>query len=200
MTTETATLFFALLAVVAEVVVVGVAVLAVGSRFSPGWRSALDSLRDAIGPQALGLAAAVALVCTAGSLYLSEVAHFIPCRLCWAQRFFMYPLGPVLAVAAALRWFRIRWFAIGWAALGSCVSVWHLLIERYPTLEGSTSCDPANPCSIIWVKRFGYLTIPGMALSGFLLVIVLLALARPARAVPSSDHPSSPRTVQEPVA
>jgi len=180
--TETVTLFFALLAVVAELSVVAAIVLAVGSRFSPAWQGALDRLRDAIGPQALGLASAVAFVCTAGSLYLSEVAHFLPCRLCWLQRFAMYPLGPILAVAAVMRWYRVRPWAMGLAAAGACISVWHLLIERYPTLEGSTSCDPANPCSIIWVERFGYLTIPGMALSGFLLIITLLALARPVTA------------------
>jgi hypothetical protein len=38
-------------------------------------------------------------------------------------------------------------------------------------------CDPKNPCTLIWVKRLGYLTIPTMALSGFLLILTLLAIA-----------------------
>lgn len=35
-------------------------------------------------------------------------------------------------------------------------------------------CEVANPCTLIWVRRFGYLTIPTMALSAFALIVVLL--------------------------
>jgi hypothetical protein len=53
-----------------------------------------------------------------------------------------------------------------------------VLIERFPSLESATSCDPVNPCSLIWTKRFGYLTIPTMALSAFALLATLLLLAK----------------------
>ena len=36
-----------------------------------------------------------------------------------------------------------------------------------------------NPCSIIWVEHLGYLTIPAMALSGFALIVALLAITPP---------------------
>lgn len=42
----------------------------------------------------------VSLTATSGSLFLSEVWHFIPCELCWYQRIFMYPLVIVLGIAA----------------------------------------------------------------------------------------------------
>lgn len=178
MDTDTVTLFFALLAVLAQVAVVVAVVLAVGGRFSPGLRRAGRQVADQVGPQALALAAVVALVCTGGSLYLSEVAHFLPCRLCWIQRGAMYPLVPILGVAAVARWRGVRRYAAVLAGLGACTSVFHILVERYPNLETS-SCDPANPCSIKWVEELGYVTIPTMALSGFALVLVLLAVARP---------------------
>lgn len=188
MDTDTATLFFALLAVVAQAAVVTAVVLAVGRRLAPSLARAASRARAEVGPQALGLAAMVALVCTAGSLYLSEVAHFTPCRLCWYQRAAMYPLVPLLALAAALgqRW--LRRLAGGLAVVGAGVSVFHLLVERYPTLE-TRSCDPANPCSIIWVERFGYLTIPAMALSGFALILTLLAVADPPSASSAQEAP-----------
>ena len=72
----------------------------------------------------------------------------------------------------------IRLYGILLAAIGVPISIWHLLVERFPTLEG-TSCDPANPCSIIWVERFGFLTIPAMALSGFVAIIALLSISPP---------------------
>lgn len=175
---DTATLFLALLAVAAQVMVVATVVLLVGARTSSALTRARERVVAEVGPQALGLGAAVAAVCTAGSLYLSEIAGFPPCRLCWYQRGAMYPLVLLLGVAAVTRFHRIRPFAAALAALGACVSIYHLLVERYPSLE-SASCDPENPCSIIWVRRFGHLTIPAMALSGFALVLALLALARP---------------------
>ena len=42
----------------------------------------------------------MAFVSTLGSLYLSEVARFVPCTLCWYQRIAMYPLALLLGIAA----------------------------------------------------------------------------------------------------
>lgn len=179
MTVDTVTLFFALLAVAAEAAVAALAVLAAGGHVSPRLADVRDELFDVIGPQAFTLALLVAFVATAGSLYLSEVAHFVPCRLCWFQRAAMYPVVPVLAVLAWRRWYQGRWAVLTVAIAGGTVSTWHVLIERFPSLENSTSCDPSNPCSLIWVRRFGYLTIPTMALSGFALIAALMLIARP---------------------
>lgn len=190
MTTDTATLFFALLAIVAQLSVAAVLVLAAGSRLSKPsgpLSRAWSTVRRELGPQALYMAAVVALVCTGGSLYLSEVAGFRPCELCWYQRYAMYPLPVILGLAAVLRNAILRWVGVAVAAIGGGISIYHMLVERYPSLETS-SCDPYNPCSIIWVERFGYLTIPTMALSGFALVVVLTTLV-------STDQN---RNVQEP--
>ena len=72
----------------------------------------------------------------------------------------------------------MRWYALPLVVTGGAISAWHILVERFPSLE-SGACDPTNPCSIVWVKQFGYLTIPTMALSGFLLIVVLLLTVRP---------------------
>jgi disulfide bond formation protein DsbB len=175
--TETVSLFLALLAVVAELATLTALVLAVGSRFSPRLAELRSQAVAAVAPSALTLAFLVAAVCVAGSLYFSEVAHFPPCKLCWYQRYAMYPLVPILALAAAkgFRW--IRPLAWTLAAIGPMLSIYHVLVER-GVVQESTSCDPTNPCSLIWVERLGYLTIPTMALSGFLLILTLLAVSR----------------------
>lgn len=177
MTTDAATMFFALLAVGAQLAVLAALVLAVGGELSPRLGDLRARAAEAVGPQALVLGLVVALVCTLGSLYLSEVAHFLPCRLCWYQRYAMYPLVPILAVAAWARWSRAWLAVLVIALLGGAISAWHVLVERYPSLE-TGACDPDNPCSLIWVRRFGYLTIPTMALSGFALIAVLMLVAR----------------------
>ena len=87
----------------------------------------------------------------------------------------MYPLVPLLGMAAWRRDRGIRPYAAVLAGAGALIASYHVVLERFPTLE-SNVCDPANPCTLIWVQRLGYLTIPTMALSGFALVLVLLAV------------------------
>lgn len=132
---------------------------------------------DLLGPICLALAALIATVSTLGSLYYSEVANFTPCRLCWFQRIAMYPLALVLGIAAFARDGGIRKYVMPPAFIGALISGYHILIENFPSLE-STSCDPLNPCSLIWVKELGFLTIPTMALTGFTAILVLLAVHR----------------------
>jgi disulfide bond formation protein DsbB len=173
---EDVALFLGLLAVAGQVFLVVLVALAVGARWSHGWARALRSLRDEVGPYALGLAWAVAGVATLGSLYFSEVAHFRPCVLCWVQRTAMYPMAVILGVAWWRRDADVRWYALPLAGLGLCVSAYHVLLERVPSLE-SGSCDPAAPCTTRWVEPLGYLTIPAMAGTAFALVIAFLLLA-----------------------
>ncbi|HEX5947530.1 MAG TPA: disulfide bond formation protein B [Acidimicrobiales bacterium] len=174
MSTDQVTLFLALLAVAAEVAAAGLLVTLAARALAPraGWPRQVIA---AVGPVALLLAATVAVVATLGSLYYSEIADFPPCRLCWYQRIGMYPLAVVLPIAAWRRDRQVRWYALPLAVVGGAVSIYHLVIERFPSLE-SGACEITNPCSIIWVERFGYLTIPAMALSGFALIAVLLVL------------------------
>ena len=176
MTVDQVSTFLALLAVVAELGAAALAVTLVVLLVRPeaAWPR---QVLTAVGPLALGLAAAVATVATLGSLYYSEIADFPPCRLCWYQRICMYPLVPILAIAAARRDRSVRWYALPLVLTGAAISTWHILVERFPTLE-SGACDPLNPCSIIWVEKFGYLTIPTMALSGFVVIGLLLAVPR----------------------
>ena len=89
----------------------------------------------AVTPAALTLAAGVAVVATLGSLYYSEVADFPPCRLCWFQRIGMYPLAVILPVAAWRRDRQVRWYALPLAVGGGAVSIYHVLVERFPSLE-----------------------------------------------------------------
>jgi disulfide bond formation protein DsbB len=179
MSVNQVSLFLALLALLAEAATGGLVVTALARLVRPAaaWPAAV---LDAVRPVALPLAAAVAIVATLGSLYLSEIADFPPCRLCWFQRIGMYPLAVVLPIAAWRRDAAARWYAIPLAVGGGLVSAYHVMVERFPSLE-SGSCDPTNPCSTIWIERLGYLTIPAMALSGFALIVALLSTPQESR-------------------
>ena len=128
-----------------------------------------------LGDKAIWLAWVVALVATVGSLIYSEVIHFVPCRLCWFQRIAMYPLAIILLVGAIRREAVVKYYALPLALIGLAISIYHNVIQFYPSLEGG-SCDPLNPCSARNVEVFGFLDIPFMAGAGFILISVLLAL------------------------
>lgn len=164
--------FLAVLALVAfgAVVLTLVLVGADRARLLPG---AVDGIRRVVGPGALWLAALVASVATAGSLYFSEVAGFVPCTLCWYQRIAMYPLVIVIGIAAARGDAGIRRYVVPVAAIGALISAYHIGVERLPGLP-TGSCSLAAPCDLIWVERFGVVTIPVMALAGFLAILTLL--------------------------
>lgn len=157
------------LTVVALLVAVATAVALVTRRV-PDW------LRDDV---ALPAAAVITAVTSLGSLWMSEVAGYLPCTLCWYQRIAMYPLPIVLGVAAVRRDTGAWLTVLPIAALGSAVSVWHLAVERVPGLAGP--CDPTAPCTIRWVEAFGVFTLPAMALVAFVAATLLaLAARRPA--------------------
>ena len=127
-----------------------------------------------LGVKAIWLAWLVALVATVGSLIYSQVVHFAPCRLCWFQRIAMYPMAIVLLVGAIRRDFQAKFYALPLALIGLGISIYHYLLQRFPNLEATSACDPNNPCSLILVNIFGFISIPFMAGAGFIVIAVLL--------------------------
>lgn len=125
----------------------------------------------------LGSAWMVALVATLGSLYYSEIRHFLPCELCWYQRILMYPLAIILGIAVWRSDFKVRIYALPLAAIGAPISLYHYLVEKVPGF-GVTACKPPVPCNVEYVNYFGFITIAFMALVAFVAIIVALSLVR----------------------
>jgi disulfide bond formation protein DsbB len=172
MSIDATTTFFAL----ATVTLALMTVLLMGSFAVPKSRGAV---RVFVAPVAFVAATVVACGAMAGSLYLSEIARFTPCRLCWYQRIAMYPTALILLLALVRRHQIVRRLVrplvMVLCTVGALISSYHVLIERFPNLESST-CDPNNPCSLKWVDKFGFVTIPGMALTCFVAILCLLSI------------------------
>lgn len=174
--TDVVTLALALLAVVVQVALALLLVLAAAALFWRPARRRLAALRDGLGGSELWLAWIVALTATLGSMFFSEVSHFIPCRLCWYQRIAMYPLSVILLVSALRRDVRVAfWYAFVFPLVGAGVAIYHLYIEANPDAE-STGCKIGAPCSTKWIDKFGYITMPGLALTAFAAIFALLLL------------------------
>lgn len=169
MSVEAMQVFTALLAIGAA----ALAIVVVTGRLLLRSGGGLTEVAETVGDAALWIAFLLAAVAMSGSLYFSEVADYTPCRLCWYQRIAMYPLALILLVAAIRRDRDVRWYAIPVAAVGASISIYHYLVEWHPRLEGDV-CDPLNPCSLVWFREFGFVTLPFMALCGFVAIIALL--------------------------
>jgi hypothetical protein len=188
---STVSLFYALLAVVATAAVIGLLGLVVGARRSATAGRWLDGLRSSLGSSALLAAFVVATLATIGSLYFSEVAHFEPCRLCWYQRIAMYPLVVILGIAAWRRDVRVRRYAVPVAVIGALIATYHYALEWLPWLDSGV-CSATTPCTIVWFREFGFISLPYLALSAFLLIVTLLWLAGDAGGPEPFEHQISP--------
>ena len=182
MDVEAAQVFFSLLALVAGAGAIVLAAARVSARSSPPIARFVAAVDEA----ALWLAFLVAATATAGSLYFSEVADFIPCTLCWYQRIAMYPLSVILLVAAIRRDRGVRWYAGPLAAAGAVISTYHYLVEWFPSLEGSDVCSASVPCTTPWFRQFGFVTLAFMALCGFVAILVLVVPGPPTRHLEAS--------------
>jgi disulfide bond formation protein DsbB len=169
--------FFSLLALAAGAGAVAIVVM----RLVPAGRSPLAQL----GHVSRWLAFAVAATAMFGSLWFSEVEKFEPCKLCWYQRICMYAVAIVLLVGAIRRDPNVRWYAVPLAGIGILVSSYHYLVEWNPQLE-SNACSLSVPCTTIWYREFGFVTLSFSALCGFAAILALMLLTS------DDDHLENP--------
>lgn len=130
------------------------------------------------------LAFIIASAAMLGSLTYSEVLGYEPCKLCWIQRILMYPQVLVLGFVA---WGKHKGShalfdtSLGLSLVGALVAGYHYLLQL--------GVAPALPCSAVgysascaqrFVMQFGYITIPLMAFSAFVLIALLLRVQKQA--------------------
>lgn len=121
---------------------------------------------------------ATALVATAGSLFFSEVMELPPCILCWYQRIAMYPLVLIVGAGIVTRDGRWKTYALPLALVGLLVSVYHNLLYYGVIPESITPCKQGISCTTVQIEWLGFITIPLMALTAFVLVTVFTLLYR----------------------
>jgi disulfide bond formation protein DsbB len=149
-----------------------------------GVRAPLEAVRRWLWGYELWAAFVVASVATGGSLFYSQIEFFQPCELCWYQRLCMYPLSITLLLAAAFGANRVARYILPLPVVGACVSIYHMLIQ-YGAIKEPTGCFRfgSGGCGFNWLSvpsqnaSLGYLAIPTLALTAFLLLIAFLVLA-----------------------
>jgi disulfide bond formation protein DsbB len=112
----------------------------------------------------------VSVVATLGSLFFSEVMALPPCVLCWYQRVCMYPLAVISTVALVERDRRASVYAWPFALCGLAIAAYHNLLYYHVIPESITPCTTGVSCTDRQIEWLGFITIPLLSLSAFVII------------------------------
>ena len=97
---------------------------------------------------------------------------FVPCDLCRWARVLSYPIF-VLWVLSILygESDKIARYILPFSIAGIFLTAYNIYIQWNPTVQ-SFFCDPSNPCTVIDVAYFWFITIPMMAFVAFVIISI----------------------------
>ena len=121
-----------------------------------------------------------AWIAVLGSLYFSEIKHWTPCVLCWYQRIFMFPIAIILAVAIIRKDKNVAYYVLPLSILGALVGFYQYLLQMTALKQiNLISCSSLEPCSAIQVIYIGFITIPFLSMSAFIIIgLIMLNLVK----------------------
>jgi len=142
---------------------------------SAGWPNLLLRLTD---EYALLIIFIVSLTGLLLSLYYSDFIGLLPCTLCWWQRIFLYPQVILSGVALWRNDRSILLYSLWLSAIGAIIAGYQSLLQygltsSLPCAAGATAVS----CSKVYFMEFGYITLPLMAFTAFLITGTTAGLA-----------------------
>jgi disulfide bond formation protein DsbB len=117
-------------------------------------------------------------IATMGSLFFSEVMGFIPCNMCWYQRIFIYPLVFIFLTNLLYPDDKVFKYAIAIVVVGLLFSIYHNLLMFDIIPESAVPCTSGIPCSTEYIKWFGFINIPLLSLTTYLMLFFLLMFGK----------------------
>lgn len=123
------------------------------------------------------LAFFLTLGATIGSLIYSEVIGIPACDLCWYQRALIYPQVIILGVALLKKNKEIFDYVLGLNFVGIIIGGYQYIMQMIG-YSGPCPVSGGVACFTKDVLEFGYITIPAMSLTVFVVVIVLTYMAK----------------------
>jgi disulfide bond formation protein DsbB len=125
---------------------------------------------------ALSLYASVAIIGTLGSLFYSMIAGFIPCTFCWYARVLLFSQAVIFAIAWYRTWMHkvasgeVLLYGGVLSLIGSCITFYHYYGQRF-NQELLGNCEAAGvSCGKLYFVNFGYITLPFLAFTIFILL------------------------------
>lgn len=165
------TLISSTLTILMQIVTLLLAVFLVFHKFRPKGKST-GRIISFVSNNYVVLIFLIAATSTVGSLVMSDILGFLPCKLCWYQRIFMYPQVIVAGIAMLTNDSSVKKYLLPLSLIGAGIAVYHILLQMFPTV---LQCgDELVSCSTNQFVGFGYITIPVMSLTAFTLMTIIL--------------------------
>lgn len=111
-----------------------------------------------------------------GSLYFSEIKHFIPCVLCWYQRIALYPIVLISIIAYLHNDKKAIWYMLPLSVIGFGISVYQNLLVYNVIPEAIAPCQNGVSCTTKYIDILGFISIPLLSGLTFLAIIICLFL------------------------
>lgn len=118
----------------------------------------------------------IAVVATAGAVFIGEVMLMTPCNLCWYQRIGMFPLALILGMACYSDDRRGAVYALPLAWAGSAVALYHTLLVAGAIPKSWIPCSAGVSCADQKLEILNGIQIPWLSLLAFLAITALLTI------------------------
>ena len=120
----------------------------------------------------------VALIATAGALFVGEVMGQVPCLLCWYQRIFMFPLALLLGIACLRADGAAYLYGLVLAVPGGLIAAYHSLLYADILTEAMRPCTRDGPSCTDAAMNLAGLPLPYLSLAAFAAITAFLFLSR----------------------
>jgi disulfide bond formation protein DsbB len=112
------------------------------------------------------------------SMFYSNIIGFDPCELCWWQRVFIYPQAVLFAVAYynekknKIQDEMVFVYSLVLSLCGALIAAFHYYGQMFnPNILAMCEAQ-GKSCSQLFFVSFGYITIPMMSLTAYLILIL----------------------------
>lgn len=119
------------------------------------------------------------------SMFYSNIIGFEACELCWWQRVFLYPQAILFAIALYnerkhnLKDELVFLYSLILSSIGGAIALFQYYGQMFnPDILGICTSDGGTSCAKLFFVSFGYITIPMMSLTAYLVVILLFFFRR----------------------
>jgi disulfide bond formation protein DsbB len=121
----------------------------------------------------------ISLFSVVGSLMLSIYFKLPACELCWYQRIFLFCTPIITALAIYRRDMYVRIYVLVLSVIGFIIALYHALLQSGLFKRDSVFCNPNSliDCSIPSFTYFGFVTVPIISCSIFLILIYISSYA-----------------------
>lgn len=116
----------------------------------------------------------VAVIATAGALFIGEVMLMTPCQLCWYQRIAMFPLALILGMACFSEDRRGAIYALPLALAGTAIAAYHTLLVAGVIPKSWVPCGAGVSCADQPLEILNGVQIPWLSLIAFAAISLLL--------------------------